>query len=211
MLSTSTSFAPLASASPAPAQSQGGAGAVWGTLAKQNNIKEDRSTPGGGRDSWQPRGRGAAVQQQEGRGWSQTAHLPAPPSRADPADWGPWDWCPCRDHLAHGILVRTKGCRQCPEHSKPSADVAGAKGAHTLNQAGPATRRSAPLSKSIPSPLSWQTRSPSRRPRSKVTQGVEGRTGGRQHSRDPQTPIRSLPVPDAHSGRKAHVVMETPF
>ena len=79
LLSTSTSFALLASASPAPAQSQGGAGAVWGTLAKLNNVKADRSTQGGGRDSWQPRGRGAAVQRQEGRGWSQTAHLPATP------------------------------------------------------------------------------------------------------------------------------------
>ena len=34
LLSTLTSFALLVSASPAPAQSQGGAGTVWGTLAK---------------------------------------------------------------------------------------------------------------------------------------------------------------------------------
>lgn len=107
--------------------------------------------------------------------------------------------------------MRMKGGEQCSEHSKPSVDVAGAKGAHSLNQGGPATRRSAPLSKSIPPPLGWQTTSPSGKPRSKVTQSVEGRMGGGQHPGDPLPPVKSLQVPDACSRRKAHVVMETRF
>lgn len=197
LLSTWPSFAPLASASPAPKRSQGGK-RLFGNFSQTETgpHREGAGIPGGPEGGEPP-----ASGRRAGAG-ARLLTCPLPPSRIHPAEWGPWDWCPCPGHLAHGILVRRKGGEQCSEHSKASVDAAGAKGVHSLNQGGPATRRSAPLSKSIPSPLGWQTTSPSRKPRSKVTQSVEGRTGGRQHPGDPLPPVMSLKVPDACSRRR---------
>lgn len=119
---------------------------------------------------------------------------PPPPSRADPADWGPWGWCPCHGHLAQGILERTKGYRQCPEHSKHSVDIAGAKGAHSLNQGGPATRRSAPSL--LPSAGKPEAQAGGPGPRSRREWRAEREAGSTPGT---PTPIRSLHVPEACS------------
>ena len=173
LLSTLTSFALLASASPAPAQSQGGAGTVWGTLAKPK-----------GRQVHTRRGQGFLAAQRVGSrrpvAGGQGLEPDCSPARHPhhvltlglvPVPWAFSPRDPGKDERIQTV----------PRTQQALSRHCWSQGCSLLESRRPSNTKVC----SIPSPLSWQTRSPSRRPWPKVTQGVESRTGGRQHSGDP--------------------------